>query len=348
MILRYYVALLADDLAVMRAITQLTSLQSLRLFHDGSSNTLLTSIDAIAMHATDLTRLSALTGLTQLRLALGHCTYGDPSLPNDDMLRNAAQAAADAQRLREAYGQQQAALSSALRRMPNLSTLVLAGLPLCTETLTALTSLTHVVASRLALPTDQPTAATAPSLMYLPPRLESLWFPQPQKLSVLSRLALPPELHVLFGEYQVTRAGTCVEFMFGREDMDPAEWRLLPAAVDRLKATVPRLAAHRSCQPSGSGALRLCAEAGPGTQLLLPPQPGAAGGGAAAGGSAMGHAVWIRELGPVRRPVVALRGLELVGSDLECLAAMLPEMKVGYGLTSTLHVCRRSYGLLLS
>ncbi len=46
-------------------------------------------------------------------------------------------------------------------------------------------------------------------------------------------------------------------------------------------------------------------------------------------GEPQGHGVWVRELGPLDRPRVALRGMELGEGDLRCLADTLPGMQVG-------------------
>ncbi len=330
-------------------MSELTSLKRLELSHkDADAYGAFDPLRKLSRHASDLSRLSALTGLTRLCLELNSYTFGDPSLPDKWTLQAEPHAVERDAKLQRVYQEQQAAIGSALRRMPNLTHLVLSGPPLCTGALATLTALTHLVASRLAPPLapspDVDSSQPLPSLE-LPPKLGMLWLLRPQRLGVLSALpALPTDLTVLlgrpvdpavlrgrpWGRPEGTESG--VEFVFSREDweIEAAEEggkrRLLPAAVERVRRLVGMLAAVRSCRPRNSGALRLYAEAPPGPGLLHPPLAPAG----VAGAESLGHAVWIRELGPVRRPLVALRGLELVRGDLECLAATLPEMKVGF------------------
>ncbi len=291
------------------------------------------SVQILSKHASDLSRLSALTGLTRLILQLNYYALGDPSLPDKWKLEAAPSTVQSDAKLQRVYQEQQAVIGSALHRMPNLTHLALSGPPLCTGALATLTALTHLVASRLARPPAPPPAADGSQPLHsleVSPKLSMLWLTKPQRLDLLSALpAFPTGLELLLGPPGPMKFG--VEFMFSSEDWETlaaeegGKRRLLPTAVERLGRLVGMLAAVRSCRPRNDGALRVYAEAPPGPGLLHPP---AAPAGMAVA-SSPGHAVWIRELGPIRRPLVALRGLELVGGDLECLAATLPEMKVG-------------------
>ncbi len=337
-------------------MSKLTSLRCLELSHENTdSYGAFEPTRGLSQRASDLCRLSGLTGLTKLTLQLNYYTLGDPTLPDKWKLRAEPSTVEADAKLQMVYQEQQAALGSALRRMPHLTHLVLSGPPLCTGALATLTALTHLVASRLAWP---PALGPAPDgsqqrlSLELSPKLNMLWLLRPQRLDVLSALpALPTDLTVLMGRPGDLAAlmgrpkgmEVGVEFVFGLEESGilavegSANRRLLPAAVERVRRLVGRLAAVRSCRPRNSGALRLYAEAPPGPGLLHPP---AAPAGVAVA-SSPGHAVWIRELGPVRRPLVALRGLELVGGDLECLAATLSEMKVGAGAAAWDVSCTR-------
>lgn len=98
------------------------------------------------------------------------------------------------------------------------------------------------------------------------------------------------------------------------------ELRLRPSAVDNLRRAVHLFKTQHTALGVVPTALRVHSfqrhEAG--SQLLRLPV-----------GEPRGHGVWLKELAPLDRPMVSLRGLQLGARDLRCLAQVLPGMQVG-------------------
>ncbi len=116
---------------------------------------------------------------------------------------------------------------------------------------------------------------------------------------------------------------TEAQLLFGIDEteMGPqGELRLRPPAVENLRRAVQLFTTQHTASKMVPMALRVHAsqrrEAG--SQLLQPPA-----------GEPQGHGVWVKELAPLDRPMVALRGLQLRARDLRCLAEALPGMQVG-------------------
>ncbi len=229
---------------------------------------------------------------------------------------------------RELWPAQRAALVAALRHMPHLVSFESITLSLRVSDLAALTSLTHVQLAGLESPgpteQQQPAAMGAGTVARGPHQLQQLHV----ALQSCSLRAL-----ACLGAFPLLRYARTGVLCFGPADLSPGGTQLLPDTPQVVRQAVRALADVRARgRVDGEGrhawdredsTLVITTGAGPG--LLLPPAPAPL-----AASPAGGHAVWLRELGPlgVQGQGVQLRGLALTAGDLAAIADTFPDAKV--------------------
>ncbi len=294
------------DARLLGLVPHLKTLRALHLVLDGDTDNC--TPHTLRPHATCVARLSALTGLTRLKLVLSRCYEHDGDSYYKQQ-KDGEQHGAWVE-VREAH---RTSLLSALRCMPQLQhldcpTLWLrpSELPAC---LTALTSLTlggllppPAVEGPGGLAGGDGFPARLAAGVPLPPQLQELVLRTAASPRAIAQLQPPPPLVHL--DVQTLR--------FGVSDVD--DGKLRPEAVEAVGPAVRKLLACRH-PVRGPNLMRVRTDCG--TDQLLPRD-----------GSPSGHMEWIQQL----QGLEAFRNLTLTDvrlrpADLCCLGQALPSLQ---------------------
>ncbi len=281
---------------IVAAIAQLTSLQSLEF--RTTLDPEVCSPAALSPYATSLARLSALTALTRLELALSPCyehDIGSWSKQEGDGERRPAWCAA-----REAH---RTSLLSALRAMPQLQHLDCPTLWLHPSEAASLTALTSLSVGGLYPPLP-PAGEGSSGTLPLPPQLIQLTLNTAASPRLLASLQVPTTLTALHLR----------KLSFGMSDVTPDN-RLLPETVAAVGPALQLISSLRSADPVYK---ELVIEADSFQVLLWP-----------CAGVTEGHVEWLRHLTALQGvEAVKLYSLELRLEDMCCLAQTLGCKKV--------------------
>lgn len=341
----------AAQSAILYGISSLATLRSLRL-DLGAEGATVFGPEPDPRHppqhdARSLRHLSSLTSLTSLDLNLHHYACAEHTWSESRV-----------QLLGEPVGgvwadlwpDQYDALMSAVRHMPYLSVLRCGHMYLRSEDVAAMPAVEELLVAGV-LPQEQQQQQylfqlhhqqqqqQQQPMAFLPPRLKRLVFSKPPSVHALSYMQPPSSLAAI----DVEPCPGAVQLLFGPGDATSDGSRLLPDThvAARRAVDVLQTVASRAVRGHDAAAARLHVIADAGPQPLLPSASpgtqGPVGGGGAAGavgGAAggVGHAAWIRELGPLGCPgqAVVLSGLALHAGDLVCLAHTLPLVQVSF------------------
>ncbi len=283
------------EATILGTVVQLTGLRSLNLRTIVDKD----DPDALEPHARCMTRLSALTALTHLRLELSPCYehHGDSW---DEAERNGD----DHHYWGEVVDRHRAALLSALRAMPQLQDLGCPTLWLRPSEAAALTALTRLKVDGLLPPAaGEARSGDSSQKLLLPPLLKELAL-----TSASPRLLASLQVPVGF------RALHVYNLRLGMSDVARHDHELLPETVAAMGPAVRLLTAFRPGEPLWNE-LRISANGGPG--MLIPRE-----------GVPEGHAEWLGQLAGLGVTQLVLDSFALQTQDLCCLACKLGNVTV--------------------
>ncbi len=270
--------------------------------------------DALAPHASSVARLSALTALTSLRLAM--------SLRLDYLGDSWSQREQDGEQhdawvaVRQAH---QTAVLCVLCAMPQLQTVDCPTLWLHPSEAAPLTAVTNLSVGGL-LP--QPLASlVAPEAVAQQSTAATMWPPRLQELTLHSGAS--PRLLAVLQLPATLRTFTCHTIRFGMLDVEVSN-RIKQETLDALGPAVQLLV--RTKRPTAVDRMQVLADGARG--LLRPRERGP-----------RGHAEWLGQLAGLDAfSGIELSGMKLRAGDLISLVSTLPNLQVGWGLRTLLFV----------